>query len=217
MDEPVKVAPGVWRHEWSSCWILSGKMDALIASGLVPAEWFPNDVDRNERGQVIRTKHVTHEEREVRVRRTANNGCEVRFYRTKEEEAVLDKAEQQKAQLQREEKERTDNLRNWKDPKDWLGRDVESVTEWLDRAFPRCDEDEVLSVENMNGTRFELDGPDVNQLRKEFQAVIRKIRILPVTVTRWDEEIGTPNARLAASSAQTDAKFQRFMQRVVPR
>jgi hypothetical protein len=67
------VAPGVTREDFHWGYMLEGRKEALLAAGLAKHEWFPDGVQRNNRGGIIRTVKFEHEGRGAYCRQERKN------------------------------------------------------------------------------------------------------------------------------------------------
>lgn len=61
------VAPGVTRLELGWGYGLRGKKEALLQTGLVQPQWFPNG-EKDTRGRTIRTRKMRHEDKQTMCR-----------------------------------------------------------------------------------------------------------------------------------------------------
>lgn len=105
MDEYVVVAPGVKRNDCHWGYYLQGRKDDLIASGLVKAEWLPDESVRDKRGRVIRSrKTMLADGMEVRATQTKLRFC-VHFEYSDEEKERRHAIEEYKKAKQAEAKE----------------------------------------------------------------------------------------------------------------
>jgi hypothetical protein len=64
-DGPKVVAPGITRNDCGWGYYLNGRKDDLLRAGLAKESWFADGVELDERGRVVRTKHVEWEGRSV--------------------------------------------------------------------------------------------------------------------------------------------------------
>ena len=110
------------------------------------------------------------------------------------------------------EKDEKENLRNFPNPESWL----EHIEDYTCKLMRISMADHSCKVKNKNGTQFFINASDMEEIRNSVEVALQKIRNLKVTVTRWDKEVGSPEARANAAAAQTDAKFQHFLSRVLP-
>lgn len=67
------IAPGVARDDTGWGYNLHGTKAALLEAGLARAEWFPTG-ERNKRGQVVRSKYLEHEGRQIMCREEQHGG-----------------------------------------------------------------------------------------------------------------------------------------------
>jgi len=71
------ITPGVTRQNCGWCELLYGKIERLVATGLVKQSWFADGNQRDERGRVVRSKHLTIDGRHIKTTVLARGMCYV--------------------------------------------------------------------------------------------------------------------------------------------
>lgn len=87
--QSITIAPGVTRADCRWGYLLKGSKAALTAAK-VPAEWLPDGIERNVRGQVIRTRHIERIGQKIRATQEQKNKISVYVETLHAEGAIRD-------------------------------------------------------------------------------------------------------------------------------
>lgn len=127
--------------------------------------------------------------------------------------------EKRKAKTAKQQREREENREARAEPKRTNFNDPDEYREFVEDqivGWTRLSLEHFASVETKNGFRYTLDPSRAADIINTIEAAAQQLRDVPVKVVKIRTEEEKTTARQLATSASTDALFQRFMKSIQP-
>ena len=200
--EVTTISQGVTRNECFWGYVLKGKQDALIASGLVKKGWFIKPGQLDEKGRICRSKKLVVNGRTIHTTIPANGAATVRVHFTEaernahEEQQRAGRARQQpRSQCQEHEPKSVNDFREH----------MTNVTRLLTYHI------HTLAGWKAENVPFRYNDEALNEMRNhiaEIWITIQDGKIIKLRDPIDLERMG------AVSAAESDSVFQRFLGRL---